>query len=334
MEFHVTLCTAQPIIGKIKFRKALMTTQYVTTESMDEELSYMQAKMAKAIEQKTLGQEDCATLIENLSFFRREAVTEPCACTIVPSVLFVVQGTKQLLVGKQHFIYDTKHFLLNSLDLPASSQVLHASSDSPCLGFMLKLDMKLMADIIAQNGMPPPYERSISGGTAIGTVTPTLLEPFTRLLALLDEPDAIPTLSSLIVREIHYRLLTSDLAGRLWQIASTGSHAHRISRAIGWLRINYSKPLKVEELAAHVQMSATTLYHHFREHTAMSPLQYQKWLRLNEAQRLMLNDDIDASSAAFQVGYESPSQFSREYTRLFGKSPKRHIEILRGGSVL
>ncbi|WP_417560105.1 AraC family transcriptional regulator [Marinomonas sp.] len=299
---------------------------------MNRDISSIQKDLAKAIEEKTIGQEDYATLIENLSFFRREVITEPCPCTIEASVLFVVQGTKQLLVGEQNFIYDTQHFLLNSLDLPASSQVLDASPDLPCLGLMLKLDMLLMADIIAQNGMPPPYEGSISGSSAIGTVTSSLLEPFTRLLALLDEPDAIATLSPLIVREIHYRLLNSDLAGRLWQIASTGSQAHRISRAVTWLRTHYAKSFQIEELAAYVQMSSTTLYHHFREHTAMSPLQYQKWLRLNEAKRLMLNDSLDASSAAFKVGYESPSHFSREYARLFGQSPKRHIEALRKGA--
>ncbi|WP_111636766.1 AraC family transcriptional regulator [Marinomonas shanghaiensis] len=298
---------------------------------MNRDIGSIQRELAKTIEDRTIGQEDCPTLIEKLSLFRREVITEPCPCMIEASVLFVVQGTKQLLVGEQNFLYDTQHFLLNSLDLPASSQVLDASPDRPCLGLMLKLDTQLMADIIAQNGMPPPYEHSISGSSAIGRVTTSLLEPFIRLLALLDEPSAIKTLSPLIIREIHFRLLNSDLAGRLWQIASTASQTHRISRAIGWLRTHYSKPFHIEELASHVQMSSTTLYHHFREHTAMSPLQYQKWLRLNEAQRLMLNENLDASSAAFQVGYESPSHFSREYARLFGQSPKRHIEELRKG---
>jgi AraC-like DNA-binding protein len=298
---------------------------------MNRDIGSIQRELAKTIEERTIGQEDCPTLIEKLSLFRREVITEPCPCTIEASVLFVVQGTKQLLVGEQNFLYDTQHFLLNSLDLPASSQVLDASPDRPCLGLMLKLDTQLMADIIAQNGMSPPYEHAISGSSAIGSVTTSLLEPFIRLLALLDEPSAIKTLSPLIIREIHFRLLNSDLAGRLWQIASTASQTHRISRAIGWLRTHYSKPLHIEELASHVQMSSTTLYHHFREHTAMSPLQYQKWLRLNEAQRLMLNESLDASSAAFQVGYESPSHFSREYARLFGQSPKRHIEELRKG---
>ncbi|MCG3725085.1 AraC family transcriptional regulator [Vibrio cincinnatiensis] len=301
-------------------------------KQLDINISDMQAKLARIIEQKTVGNEDSSTLIESLSLFRREVVAKPCACTIEPSVLFVVQGTKQLLVGEQNFTYDTQHFLLNSLDMPASSQVIEASLDNPCLGLMLKIDMQLMADIIAQNGMNSPHDSPINGSSAIGAVTSDLLAPFIRLLDLLDEPEAITTLSPLIEREIHYRLLTSDLASRIWQIASSGNQANRISKAIGWLRMHYSEPLNIEELASHLQMSTTTLYHHFRKHTSMSPLQYQKWLRLNEAQRLMLNDNSGASSAAFQVGYESPSHFSREYTRLFGISPKRHIEILRKGT--
>ena len=293
----------------------------------------MHADLAEVIGRWTVGTEDCVTPVRNLLFFRREVPTEPCACTVEPSVLFVVRGAKQLLIGEQAFAYDTGHFLLNSLDLPASSQVLAASPDRPCLGLMLRLDLRVMADIIAQSGMPPPRERGADGSTAIGTVTPALLEPVHRLLALLHEPDAIAVLSPLIEREIHFRLLTSDLAGRLWRMASVGSQSHRIVRAVDWLRANYAQPLRIDELADHVQMSPSTLHHHFRLLTAMSPLQYQKWLRLNEAKRLMLNEHLDAANAAFNVGYESPSQFSREYSRLFGVTPKRDINGLRRSAV-
>ncbi len=150
-----------------------------------------------------------------------------------------------------------------------------------------------------------------------------------RLLALLDEPDAIPTLAPMFQREIHYRLLTSDQASRLRQIASVDSQGYKIAKAIDWIKLNYASPLRVEYLAACAQMSTPTFHHHFRQLTAMSPLQYQKWLRLHEAKRLMLNEHLDAADAAFQVGYESPSQFSREYSRLFGAPPKRDIAALR-----
>ncbi|WP_208854847.1 AraC family transcriptional regulator [Chromobacterium haemolyticum] len=289
----------------------------------------MHAGLADIIGRRITGEGDCSTSIENLLFFRREEPTEPCACMVEPSIVFVVQGSKQLLIGDQSFAYDTKRFLLNSLDVPASSQVLDASPDRPCLGLVLKLDLRVMAEIIAQSGLAPPRDRANEGSTALGTMTPVLLEPFGRLLALLDEPGAIAVLAPLIEREIHFRLLTSDLAARLWQIASVGSQSHRIARAIQWLRANYAQPLSIDELATHAQMSVSTLHHHFRLLTAMSPLQYQKWLRLNEARRLMLNERLDAASAAFHVGYESPSQFSREYSRLFGVPPKRDIDGLR-----
>lgn len=248
---------------------------------------------------------------------------------VEPSIVFVVQGSKQLLIGDQSFVYDTGSFLLNSLDIPASSQVLDASVNRPCLGLVLKLDLRLMAELITQSGLPTPCDRATSGSTAIGTMTPALLEPFCRLLALLNDPVAIRVVAPLIEREIHFHLLRSNLAARLWQIASVGSQSHRIARAINWLRANYAQPLSIDELAIHAQMSTSTLHHHFRLLTAMSPLQYQKWLRLSEARRLMLNERFDAASAAFQVGYESPSQFSREYGRQFGVPPKRDIAALR-----
>ncbi len=310
-----------------------MTIQYVNKRDAGRSLNAIHAGLAEIIGHWTQGKEDCTTPIENLSFFRREVPTEPCACTVEPSVLFVVQGAKQLLVGEQPFVYNTEHFLLNSLDIPASSQVLNASLEQPCLGFMLRLDLRMMADIIAQSGMPVPRDRTRDGCTALGTVTYALLEPFERLLNLLHEPEAITIVAPLIEREIHFRLLTSDLAGRLWQIASVGSQSHRVARAIDWLRIHYSQPFRIEELAEHVQMSPSTLHHHFRLLTTMSPLQYQKWLRLNEARRLMLNENLDAANAAFNVGYESPSQFSREYGRLFGVSPKRDIDALRSSGM-
>jgi len=289
----------------------------------------MHVGMANVIARWAGEQEDCTTSIPNLSFFRRAARTQPNLCLVEPCVVLVVQGAKQLLVGGHAHVYDSERFLIASLDLPASSQVLEASPDKPCLGLTLRLDLRVMAELIAQGGLPPPRDRAAEGGAAIGTITPTLLAPFDRLLALLDEPAAIPVLAPLIEREIHYRLLLSDQAARLWQIASVGSQSHRIAKAIDWLKTNYARPLRVDELAAHVQMSLSSLHHHFRQLTAMSPLQYQKWLRLNEARRLMLNERHDAASAAFMVGYESPSQFSREYGRLFGAPPKRDIEGLR-----
>jgi len=292
-------------------------------------LDVLPRNLADIIGRWTVGKEDCSTPVPNLTLFRRETPTEPCVCLVEPSIVLVVQGAKQLLIGDDAYAYDTEHFLITSLDLPASSQVLEANPDRPCLGLVLRLDLRVMAELIAQSGLPPPREHAAQGSATLGTITPALLEPFSRLLALLDETGAIAVLAPLIEREIHYRLLMSDQAARLWQIASVGSQTHRIAKAIDWLKANYAQPLRIDELAAHVQMSPSSLHHHFRQLSAMSPLQYQKWLRLSEAKRLMLNEGRDAASAAFQVGYESPSQFSREYARLFGAPPRRDIETLR-----
>ncbi|MET3248832.1 AraC-like DNA-binding protein [Burkholderia sp. OAS925] len=272
---------------------------------------------------------DCATPIPNLTFFRREAPAQPSPCIIEPSIVLVVQGVKQMLVGGEAYPYDASRFLIASLDLPATSEVVAASPERPCLGLTLMLDLRVLAELIAQCGLPLSRPRAASKSVGISSVTPAILNPLGRLLDLLDEPDAIPVLSPLLQREIHYRLLMSDQSALLRQIASVDAQGHRVAKAIAWLKANYAVPLRIEELAARVRMSTPTFHHHFRQLTSMSPLQYQKWLRLNEAKRLMLNEHLDAASAAFQVGYESPSQFNREYSRLYGAPPKRDIAALR-----
>lgn len=290
-----------------------------------------QAELARLIADQTTGTEDRQTPVPNLMLFRRDAITGPCRCRLEPSIVLVAQGTKQLLIGESALTYDRDRFLLASLDLPGSSQVLEASPEEPCLGLALKLDLRLTAELIAQMRLPSKG-RTEGTSAAIGTLTLPLLEPFGRLLALLREPEAIAFLAPAIEREIHYRLLQSDLAPRLMQIMSVGSPSQRIARAIDWLKAHFDRQIRVEDLVDHVQMSPSSLHQHFRDLTAMSPLQYQKWLRLNEARRLMLNENFDAASAAYRVGYDSPSQFSREYARLFGLPPKRDVDTMRRGA--
>ena len=308
-----------------------MPTQEQTGRNKAVTLDALREAMVESIGRWTIGQTDCLTAISNLNLFRRENPMPPSTCLVEASVILVVQGEKQMLAGGEAYPYNINRFLITSLDIPANSQVVTASADNPCLGLAFKLDLRTMAELIAQGGLPLPTERSNDRGVGIGlgAVTPVLLEAFKRLLNLLDEPETIPVLAPLIEREIHYRLLKSNQAARLWQIASVGSQGHRVAKAIDWLKVNYTATLRIDDLASHVQMSPSSLHQYFRQLTAMSPLQYQKWLRLNEARRLMLNEDLDAASAAFEVGYESPSQFSREYTRLFGAPPKRDIEGMR-----
>ncbi|CRM32594.1 L-rhamnose operon regulatory protein RhaS [Pseudomonas sp. 37 R 15] len=290
--------------------------------------------LIQSIDSRIQAPGDCPMPIPGLGFYRRERPAAPVVCMVEPSIVLVVQGKKQLWVGGEGYPYDTSRFLVTSLDIPANSEVLAASAEQPCLGLTFKLDLRMLAELIAQGDLPPTRERAMMKGVGIGSVTGGMLAAFARLVALLDEPEAIAVLAPLIQREIHYRLLQSDQAGRLRQICSVDGQGYRIAKAIDWLKLNFDSALRVEELAARVQMSAATFHHHFRQLTSMSPLQYQKWLRLNEARRLMLNEHQDVSSAAFKVGYESPSQFSREYSRLFGVPPRRDIAALRGGAAV
>lgn len=297
------------------------------------EMEPLLGELARAISSWATRAGDFETPIAGLSFFRRERLAGPAVCMVEPSMVLIAQGAKQLWLGGEAYPYDTSRFLVTSLDLPANSEVTTASSEHPCLGLTLKLDLRVVAELIAHGSLPVSRDRAVGSGVGIGSATPAIVEPIGRLLKLLDDPESIPVVAPLILREIHYRLLRSDQAAKLRQIASVDGQGHRIAKAIDWLKLNYAIPLRVEELAARVQMSAPTFHQHFRQLTAMSPLQYQKWLRLNEAKRLMLNEHLDVSSAAFKVGYESPSQFSREYGRLFGVPPKRDIATLRERAV-
>jgi AraC-like DNA-binding protein len=272
--------------------------------------------------QQDTGDSDSA--ISGLSFFRRESVSEPAYCLIEPSIVFVVQGAKQIVIGDEFYTYDTSNYLITSLDLPGSSRAIAASKDKPCLGLMLKLDFSLLSELIPQCKVPliTPTARTRNVSASLGHMDARLLLPFERLVALLDEPESIDILAPLLKKEIHYRLLMGKLGPLLRQIISYDSQAYRVSKAINWLKTNYQQNVCTEDLASLVQMSVSSFHSHFRQLTGMSPLQYQKWLRLNEAKRLMLANKFDAASAAFEVGYSSPSQFSREYKRLFGKPPK------------
>ncbi len=269
------------------------------------------------------------TAIPTLAFYRKTAPSEPTSCMYDPSVALIVQGSKRVLLGDDTYQYDACRFLVTSVDLPAIGEITEASPEKPFLALMMKIDQRVTTELMVEGRLPPPRGEPTGRGMGVGEAALPLLEAFQRLIGLLDQPDDIPVLAPLIQREILYRLLTSDQGPRLWQIASVGSQSHRIARAIDWLKAHSTEPLRVDELAASVQMSTSTFHHHFRALTAMSPLQFQKWLRLNEARRLMLTERLDASTAAFRVGYESPSQFGREYHRMFGAPPLRDITSLR-----
>jgi AraC-like DNA-binding protein len=269
------------------------------------------------------------TAIPGLTLYRREEPTPPASILYEPRVCVVAQGAKRVLLGDEAYVYDARHFLITSVALPTTVQIIEASREKPCLGLVMKLDQREISQLMVDSNLPPPPPQQSSRGMATGEITVPLLAAFQRLVDLLAEPQDIPILAPVIQREIFYRLLVGGQGARLRQMASAGSQSHQIARAIHWLKGNFARPLRVDDLAAQARMSTSTFHHHFRAVTAMSPLQYQKWLRLREARRLMLAENQDASTAAFQVGYESPSQFSREYSRLFGAPPLRDVTNLR-----
>jgi AraC-like DNA-binding protein len=264
-----------------------------------------------------------------LGMFRSSALSGPVCGVYEPGVALIVQGSKRVLLGSDAFVYGVHDLLIVSLNLPTVAQILDASPDRPYLSLFLRLDEQEIARLMMEGRVPPPRARAAERAMATGRVTWPLLSAFQRLIELLDEPEALPAVAPLVQREILYRLLISDQGDRLLQIGLVGSQSHQIGRAIEWLKAHFAKPLRIDELSSHVRMSASTFHHHFRALTAMSPLQYQKWLRLTEARRLMLAERLDASTAAFRVGYESASQFSREYSRQFGAPPMRDIAALR-----
>ena len=285
--------------------------------------------LGKSIARWTDKGDQRVTEIPGLSLYRREEPTQPTIIMYEPRICVIAQGAKRVLLGDDTYEYDSHHFLITSVDLPTVVQVIKASPEKPYLGLILRLDQREISQLMVDSNLPMPRTQQSSRGMATGEVTLPLLTAFQRLIDLLDEQKDIPILAPIIKREIFYRLLVGDQGVRLRQMASAGSQSQQIARAIDWLKDNFTQPLHIDDLATQVNMSASTFHHHFRSLTAMSPLQYQKWLRLNEARRLMLADRLDATTAAFQVGYESPSQFSRESNRLFGDSPLRDVTNLR-----
>jgi AraC-like DNA-binding protein len=289
----------------------------------------LRTELARKIALSIGSAENRATDIPGLTLHKRTAPTAPCSVTYQPSLTVIAQGRKRVELGRNIFIYDASRFLLTSVDLPVVSRVIEASEEAPCLALSLRLEMPVVRELLSREEIRVAEAPSDSPGMATGETTVEFLSACCRLVDLLDTPRDIPFLSGLIQREIIYRILCSAEGARLRAIATLGEQSHRTARAIAWIRANYAKALRVEDLAEIAGMGVSTLHHHFRVLTAMSPLQYQKQFRLQAARGRMLMDGLDAASAAFEVGYESASQFNREYSRFFGQPPMRDIRTLR-----
>ncbi|BCB45437.1 transcriptional regulator [Vibrio alginolyticus] len=286
-------------------------------------------KLAKHIEKWANGANQYDTEILGLRFSRWATPTPPTSYTHNPSICLIAQGRKRVLLGEDSFVYDANHFLISSVDLPIIANIIEASEDKPYLGVIMELDLTEISQLIVDSELTFNQSKEAQKGIAVGELSEPLLDAFLRLIELLDEGQSIKILAPIIKREIFYRLLITEQGARLNQIVTAGSHSHQIAKAIDWLKNNFVKPLSVSELAAYSGMSKSAFYTHFRSMTSMTPLQFQKKLRLSEARRLMLTENLDAMATTFKVGYESPSQFSREYSRLFGAPPSKDIKSLR-----
>ncbi|EGQ9058599.1 helix-turn-helix domain-containing protein [Vibrio parahaemolyticus] len=286
-------------------------------------------KLAKLIDRWTGNANQYDTPISGLRFSRWTTPTPPTSYTHNPSICLIAQGRKRVLLGEESFIYDANHFLISSVDLPIIANIIEASKEQPYLGLIMELDLTEISQLIVDSELAFTQAKEAQKGIAVGELSESLLDAFVRLAELLDEGQNIKILAPIIKREIFYRLLMSEQGTRLHQIVTAGSHSHQIAKAIDWLKNNFVKPLSVGDLASFTGMSKSSFYTHFRSMTSMTPLQFQKKLRLSEARRLMLTENLDAMAATFKVGYESPSQFSREYSRLFGAPPSKDIKSLR-----
>jgi AraC-like DNA-binding protein len=289
----------------------------------------LRIELARKIASFMGSEENRATDVLGLTLHRRIAPTAPCSMTYEPCVTLMVQGRKRVELGRTAFIYGKSQYLVTSVDLPIVSQIIEASEDVPCLAMSLKFEMPVIRELLSREEIQVAQAPAESPAMATGEATVEFLSACCRLMDLLDAPQDIPFLSSLIQREIIYRILRGPEGARLRAIATLGDQSHRTAKAIAWIKTNYAKPLRVEDLAQIAGMGLSTLHHHFRALTAMSPLQYQKQIRLQAARARMLVDGLDAASAAFEVGYESASQFNREYSRFFGQPPMRDIRTLR-----
>lgn len=269
------------------------------------------------------------TPVNGFFLFRKNECECPENCFYEPAVGVILQGQKHSYIGSREYRYGEGWCLVNGIDLPAKNYILDATPENPFLGMGLKLDKSLTTQLAAE--IPPPSKMAAEPDTGLSLTKtdPDILDAFVRLLDLLEKPEQIAVMAPMIIREIHYRLLIGPQGPFLRAVNTFGTQGNQIAQAITWLRSNFKEPVQVDELARKVNMATSTFHRHFKQLTSLSPLQFQKRLRLYEARRLMLVENEYASSACMAVGYESPTQFNREYKRLFGEPPSRNINKVR-----
>ncbi|MFN3538058.1 MAG: AraC family transcriptional regulator N-terminal domain-containing protein [Brevundimonas sp.] len=287
--------------------------------------------LASLISRHTPGDGMFDTTVPGMALIRQARPTERIPVLHQPAVCIIAQGAKVVMLGDETYRYDAASHLVVSVDLPLTGQVTEASPERPYLCLRIDLEPALLMALMTER--PPAPGGEGSRGVHLSQTTPELADAAARMVQLLDAPEHAATLAPLIRREIHYWLLTGDQAGVVRQIGAPDSRLSHVARAIAWIRDNYDRPFSIASVAREAGMSPSALHQHFKAVTAMSPLQYQKQIRLQEARRLMLSEACDAQGAGFQVGYDSPSQFSREYVRLFGAPPARDAARLRSAGM-
>ena len=303
-----------------------MTIERLSRETAIHKCEELAALVAQQTDGKGNGAH--ATVIDPLGFMRECNPSTAMQSVSEPLLAIVVQGQKEVSLNEETYRYGVAQYLVVSVDLPMSGCAIEATPEQPYLGFKLKLDPAQLCDIIAQTNPSIGKKESVRGWF-ISDADPALIDCAIRLTKLLETPQDIPFVAPMIIREIYYRLLVGEQGEAVRQIATSGSTMQRIAEVIKRIKADFTKPLRIEDLALAANMSPSSFHRHFKEVTSMSPLQYQKQLRLLTARQMMLAKNADATQAAYQVGYESTSQFSREYARMFGAPPIRDIERLR-----
>ena len=295
----------------------------------DQRFVALSAELAALAERFAGGDGAHHTAIAALTLYRFSRPTQPFHGVYRPALYLIPQGRKLVTLGDETLEYDPSHFLLSAVELPVATHTLEATPQTPYLGLQLELDPRDIGALIAQTDLPNyPRKPETVRGLSVGRVDAPLLDAVTRLLRLLEQPQHIGALAPLVVREISYLLLMGEQGDKLRLIAAMNSQTRGIGAALDWIKTNFAQPFRIEEIARRARMSRSEFHQQFKAVTAMTPLQYQKQLRLQEARRLMLSERADAATACYRVGYESASQFSREYRRMFGQSPRRDIARL------
>ncbi len=307
----------------------------INHQQAEREAEWMQANREELVERivRAIRQDGTIQPLPGLHLYRHSFPLEQVYSVVEPSLCVVAQGSKEFLLGESRYRYDPFHYLLVTVDLPYVGQVLEVSKERPFLSLRLDLAPSLVGEVLVEVGHASLRDHADVRAISVSPVDGHLLDAMVRVARLLDAPDEAPVLLPLITREIIYRLLRGEQGARLRHLAILGGYSPSIARAIERLREDFDQPLRIEQMARELGMSVSVFHHHFKAVTAMSPLQFQKRLRLQEARRLMLGGDLDAASTAYRVGYRDASHFNREYKSLFGVPPMRDVQRLREGAL-